>query len=185
MVNNLPTNIEDTGSIPDLGRSRKYWMKFMCCRACALQQETWETVHYVVSDSCDPMDYSLPGSSVYGILQARTLEWVAISFSRGSSWPRNRTQVSSIAGRFSTNWGGGGGVRTRKQIEQGGQRVEWLRLMGALIGSILPWLQHGFSATTEAIKTRSLRIATRVATALHTREKLMQQQRPSTGKKKF
>ena len=46
------------------------------------------------------MDYSLPGSSVYGILQARTLEWVAISFSRGSSRPRDRTQVSHIAGRL-------------------------------------------------------------------------------------
>ena len=39
----------------------------------------------VVSTLCDPMDYSLPGSSVHGILQARTLEWVAIPFSRGSS----------------------------------------------------------------------------------------------------
>ena len=38
---------------------------------------------------CDPMDYSLPGSSVHGILQARILEWVAISSSRGSSQPRN------------------------------------------------------------------------------------------------
>ena len=36
---------------------------------------------------CDPMDCSLPGSSVYGIFQARVLEWVAISFSRGSSRP--------------------------------------------------------------------------------------------------
>ena len=45
---------------------------------------------------CDPVDYSLPGSSVHGILQARILEWVAISFSRGSSRPRNRTQVSRI-----------------------------------------------------------------------------------------
>ena len=43
---------------------------------------------------------SLPGSSVHGILQARTLEWVAISFSRGSSWPMDRTQVSCLAGRF-------------------------------------------------------------------------------------
>ena len=48
---------------------------------------------------CDPMDCSLPGSSVHGILQARTLEWVAISFSRGSSRPRDRTQVSYNAGR--------------------------------------------------------------------------------------
>ena len=39
----------------------------------------------VLSNSCDPMNYSLPGSSVHGILQARILEWVAISSSRGSS----------------------------------------------------------------------------------------------------
>ena len=53
---------------------------------------------------CDLMDYSPPGSSVHGILQARILEWVAISFSRGSSWPRNQTRVSCIAGRFFTDW---------------------------------------------------------------------------------
>ena len=53
---------------------------------------------------CNLMDCSLPGSSVHGILQARVLEWVAISFSRGSSRPRDRTQVSCIAGRFFTNW---------------------------------------------------------------------------------
>ena len=51
---------------------------------------------------CDPMDCSLPGSSIHGILQARVLEWVAISFSRGSSQPRDRTQVSCTAGRRST-----------------------------------------------------------------------------------
>ena len=45
----------------------------------------------------DPMDYSPSGSSVHGILQARILEWVAIPFSRGSSWPRDQTQVSYIA----------------------------------------------------------------------------------------
>ena len=53
---------------------------------------------------CDPMDCSLPGSPVHGILQARVLEWVAISFSRGSSQPRDRTQVSCIAGRRFTVW---------------------------------------------------------------------------------
>ena len=53
---------------------------------------------------CDPMDYSLPGSSVHGILQARILEWVAIHFSRGSSQPKDWTQVSCIAGRFFTLW---------------------------------------------------------------------------------
>ena len=57
----------------------------------------------VVSDSLQPMDCSLPGSSVHGILQARILEWVAIPFSRGSSQPRDRTQVSCIAGEFFTS----------------------------------------------------------------------------------
>ena len=45
---------------------------------------------------CDPVDCSPPGSSVHGILQARILEWVAISFSRGSSHPRDRTHVSEL-----------------------------------------------------------------------------------------
>ena len=59
-----------------------------------------------VAQSCptlwDPMDCSLPGSSTHGIFQARILEWVAISFSRGSSQPSNRTRVSCIAGRCFT-----------------------------------------------------------------------------------
>ena len=52
----------------------------------------------------DPMDCRLPGSSVYGIFQTTTLEWVTISFSRGSSQPRNRTWVFCIAGRLFTFW---------------------------------------------------------------------------------
>ena len=50
------------------------------------------------------MDCSWPDSSVHGILQARILEWVAMPASRGSSWLRNRTWVSCIAGRFFTDW---------------------------------------------------------------------------------
>ena len=46
---------------------------------------------------CDPMDWGLPGCSVHRILQARILEWVAISFSRGSSQPRDQTRVSRVA----------------------------------------------------------------------------------------
>ena len=46
---------------------------------------------------CNPMDYSPPGSSVHGILQARILEWVAISFSRRSSLPRDRTCISYVS----------------------------------------------------------------------------------------
>ena len=53
---------------------------------------------------CDPMDCSLPGSSIHGIFQARVLEWVAISFSSGSSWPRDWTQVFHIVGRRFTVW---------------------------------------------------------------------------------
>ena len=53
---------------------------------------------------CDPMDRNLPGSSVYGIIQARVLEWGATAFSRGSSRLRDQTQVSCIAGRCFTIW---------------------------------------------------------------------------------
>ena len=53
---------------------------------------------------CDPMDSSQPSSSIYGIFQARVLEQVAISFSRGSSQPRDRTRVSCIVGRRFTVW---------------------------------------------------------------------------------
>ena len=51
---------------------------------------------------CDPMDCSPPGSYVYGILQARTLEWVVLPFYRGSFRLSDGTQVSCIAGRFFT-----------------------------------------------------------------------------------
>ena len=53
---------------------------------------------------CSPMDYSLPCSFIHWILQARILEWVAIPFSRGLSWCRDQTQVSSIAGSFFSIW---------------------------------------------------------------------------------
>ena len=49
---------------------------------------------------CNSMDYSLPGSSVHGILQARIPGWIALFFSRGSSQLRDQTQISRIAGRF-------------------------------------------------------------------------------------
>ena len=53
---------------------------------------------------CNPVDCNPPSSSIHGILQEGILEWVAISFSRGSSWPRDRTQVSRIAGRLFNLW---------------------------------------------------------------------------------
>ena len=71
----------------------------MCARAKSLQS---------CLTLCDPMDRSLPGSSVHGILQARMLEWVAISSSRGSLRPRDQTCGSCIAGRFFTTEPRGG-----------------------------------------------------------------------------
>jgi len=53
---------------------------------------------------CNPMDYSLLGSSIHGIFQARVLEWAAISFSRGLSQPRDWTRVSCTADRCFTIW---------------------------------------------------------------------------------
>ena len=68
----------------------------------------WQNKKSEVAQSCptiwDPIHCSLPGSSVHGIFQARILEWIAIFFSRGSSWPRNQTQVSCVAGRFFIDW---------------------------------------------------------------------------------
>ena len=53
---------------------------------------------------CNPMDCSLPGLSIHGVLQARILEWVTISFSRGSSWSRDQNQVSRIGWRRFNLW---------------------------------------------------------------------------------
>ena len=64
-----------------------------CCFVAKLHLTLW-----------DPMDYSLPDSSAHGILQARTLEWVAISFSRGFSQPRDRTRVSWIGRQILYHW---------------------------------------------------------------------------------
>ena len=64
----------------------------------------WSEVAQSCLTLCNPMGCSLPGSSVHGIFQTRMLEWIAIFFARGSSRPRNRTQVSRIAGRCFTIW---------------------------------------------------------------------------------
>ena len=64
----------------------------------------WSEVAQLCPTLCDPMDSSLPGSAIHGIFQARILEWTAISFSRGSSRPRDWTLVSCIADRCFTVW---------------------------------------------------------------------------------
>ena len=73
------------------------WTCFQSSCYCCLVAQLCSTL-------CDPMDCSPQGSSVHGIPQARILEWVAISFSEGSSRPRDQTLVSCIAGRRFTLW---------------------------------------------------------------------------------
>ena len=92
---------------------------------------------------CDPVDYSPPGSSVHGILRARILEWVAISFSRGSSRPRNRTQVSRIAGRHFNLWATREAHDSSKALSKdqgvgGSPNPENLHPFPKMVGIILP-----------------------------------------------
>ena len=63
-----------------------------------------ESISRSVVSVWDPMDYIACQAAIYGILQARILKWVAIPFSRGSSWPWDGTQVSRITGSFFTAW---------------------------------------------------------------------------------
>ena len=77
--------------------SREEWIKIW-------HDVKWSEVTQSCPSLCNPMDYSLPGSSILGIFQARVLEWVANSFSRGSSQPRDRIWVSHIAVRCFTIW---------------------------------------------------------------------------------
>ena len=71
---------------------------------CLPMQESGLLVTQSSLNLCNPMDCSLPGSSVHGLLKARILEWVAVPFSKGSSWPRDWTQVSCIVSRCFTIW---------------------------------------------------------------------------------
>ena len=74
-----------------------FFARFLCVCVCVC---VLCVSHSVTVRLYNPMDCSPPGSSVHGVLQTRILVWVAISFSRGSSPPRNGTWVSCIAGRF-------------------------------------------------------------------------------------
>ena len=103
---------------------------------------------------CKPMDYT-----IHGILQARILEWVAVPFCRGFSHPRDRTQVSCIAGRFFTSWAThthysillqGAGLRlepstTVNKLSQSGcgcngEIVQQIKAVKFLLIFLLPWL---------------------------------------------
>ena len=68
------------------------WVLHVCVSECVCVRPVTQSCPIL----CDPINCSLPGSSIRGILLARILEWVAISFSRGSSWPRDQTHISCI-----------------------------------------------------------------------------------------
>ena len=105
VVKMLPSNPRGAGSIPGRGaqilyacwpknniyiyivKNQQYCNKSNCC--CLVSKSSLTL--------CDPMDCSLPGFSVHGIFRARILEWVAISCCKGSSQPRDRTQVFCIS----------------------------------------------------------------------------------------
>ena len=81
-------------------QDRHFWQNFCFTFTCAKLLQLCPIL-------CDPMDCSLPGSSVHGILQSRILEWVTISSSRGSSWLEDGVPVSCVscvAGKFFASW---------------------------------------------------------------------------------
>ena len=77
---------------------------------------------------CYPMDCRPPSSSVHGILQTRILEWVAISSSRGSSQPRDRTLVSHTSGRFFTVRA----TREAQRVSKGLSKIGHGRILGVM-----------------------------------------------------
>ena len=80
-----------------------YFIEVELHNICPLKVKVRVLVSQLCLTLCDPIDCSPPGSSVHEILQARILEWVAFPFSKGSSQPRDQTQVSNLAGGWFTN----------------------------------------------------------------------------------
>ena len=125
------------------------------------REEYWKVkVAQLWPTLCDPMDCSPLGSSVHGILQARILESVAVPFSRGSSWPRDWTWVSSIAGRFFIIWA----TREARERPKSGlnsvsksvifefKKVSWLCCVAR--GILVPW--PGIKPVPPAVEAQSL-----------------------------
>ena len=106
----------------------KWWLLIIFTCACSVAK--------LCLNLCDPMDCSPPGSPVHEILQARILEWVAISYSRGSSWPRDRAHiscVSHITGRLFTTESPG---KSLHYVAVATQSLSCVHLF------VSPWLQH-------------------------------------------
>ena len=101
-------------------------------RECFKLEEEWSVSHSFMSNSLQLHGlYSPPGSSIYGILQTRILEWVAIPFSRGSSLVRDWTQISSTAGWFFTIWATRDAhFKLTKQLEKKWVIIYWDTVLG-------------------------------------------------------
>ena len=112
VVKNVPANARDAGSIHPWVRKilwRRKWQpsSILAWRIPWMVEPDGLYIVHACTPSlilCSPIDCNPPGSSVPGILQARTLGWVAISSSSWSSWPRDQTYVSCIVGRFFIHW---------------------------------------------------------------------------------
>ena len=88
-----------------LRRLQKWWTWVTGSNRIIKRLKEIESIsHSVMSTLCYLIDWSPPRFSVHGILQARILEWVSISFSRGPYLPRDRTQIFCMIGRFLTIW---------------------------------------------------------------------------------
>ena len=107
------------------------WIKYISLR---LSEWVCEVAQSCLT-ICDPMDCSLPGFSVHGIFQAIVLDWIAISFSRRFSWPRDQTRVSSIVDRRFIFWA------TREvQLKINDPNYFSLRHMEQKFITALPWI---------------------------------------------
>ena len=110
----------------------------------AKESNGWDTTQVLVTQSCltlcHPRTVAHQAPPSVGILQARILEWAAIPFSRGSSWPRNATWVSCIAGRFFTVWATSEAQRAQANSSSG-EKQEGSQCQGSCPGwlSGLAW----------------------------------------------
>ena len=103
-LENLPWT-EEPGELSSVGSQSRTRLKWFSMHILSQTQiGYWSEVAQSCPILCDPMDCSLTGSSIHGIFQTRILEWVAISFSRRFSQPRDWTQVSCLVGRHFTIW---------------------------------------------------------------------------------
>ena len=139
---------------------------------CGLLQEEAQCCSWVseVTQSCptlcDPMDCSPPGSSVHGIFQAVVLEWIAISFSRGSSRPRDQTRLSCIVDRHFTVWATRevllpaskwGSYLLQSQLGPEGLTVLWIWMFSALLMTLFYCLATGFILSSNGLYFQPVR----------------------------